>query len=251
MVYNYTKPRGPIAAQYTSPGPAYGLPVLVGYSGHDPRSVHSRAPAYQFGTHRLYPDGSCGPGPSVYLPDSRVSRTGTEGSPKYSIYGKRKELTPFRTPGPGTYSAGDTRDKSPSFSIGGMFPTRSVDCIPAPNAYNPPSLIGRTVVSNKRQAPQPSIYGRSKTGGFYEDFAKTPGPGSYQAVSADVSMRRQPSFSLLGRNMPPGDNTQRPGPGAHSPERVNVNRRQLPSYSFGIRHSEYVAPLISTLDFDY
>ena len=30
MVYEYTKPRMPIAAMYASPGPCYGLPSLVG-----------------------------------------------------------------------------------------------------------------------------------------------------------------------------------------------------------------------------
>ena len=33
-----TRPRGPIAAMYASPGPAYGLPPLTGYNDHDARS---------------------------------------------------------------------------------------------------------------------------------------------------------------------------------------------------------------------
>lgn len=44
-----TKPRGPIAAMYNSPGPCYALPTLVGQPGHDFRSVHNKKPAWVFG----------------------------------------------------------------------------------------------------------------------------------------------------------------------------------------------------------
>ena len=47
--YNYTKPRGPVAAMYSSPGPCYALPGLVGQPNHDPRSVHNKGPSYPFG----------------------------------------------------------------------------------------------------------------------------------------------------------------------------------------------------------
>jgi hypothetical protein len=63
MVYNYTKPRGPIAAMYSSPGPCYGLPGLVGQKTHDPRSLHNKGPAYPFGVrHGKFKD-DCSPGP--------------------------------------------------------------------------------------------------------------------------------------------------------------------------------------------
>ncbi len=45
-----TQPRGPISAMYSTPGPAYGLPGLVGsVTQHDPRSVHKKGPSYSFG----------------------------------------------------------------------------------------------------------------------------------------------------------------------------------------------------------
>lgn len=53
-----------------------------------------------------------------------------------------------------------------------------------------------------------------------------------------------PHYSMLGRNVMPGDSTLKPGPGAHSPERVSINKRAAPGYSFGIRHTQYEAPLI-------
>ena len=40
------------------------------------------------------------------------------------------------------------------------------------------------------------------------------------------------------------DSTQKPGPGAHSPEKVELNKPAAPKFSLGIRHSEFVTPLI-------
>ena len=39
------------------------------------------------------------------------------------------------------------------------------------------------------------------------------------------------------------DNTLKPGPGAHSPEKSG-NSKKSPSYTMGVRHSEYMCPLI-------
>lgn len=248
MVYNYTKPRAPIAAMYGSPGPCYALPTLVGQPQHDPRSVHARAPAYQFGVPHHSSADTVGPGPSKYYPDSRIRRDGPDGTPHYSLYARRRELTPFTTPAPGTYaperSLDHTKNKLPAYSFGGMHRSRTIDETPGPNVYSPPPMIGKTVVSDKRQAPAYTIYGRSKTGSFHEDLQKTPGPGTYQAISPNQYKSRQPVYSLTGRNMMPGDPTQKPGPGAHSPEQVSTHMKRQPSFSFGIRHSEYEAPLI-------
>lgn len=35
-----------------------------------------------------------------------------------------------------------------------------------------------------------------------------------------------------------------PGPGAYSPEEVTMNKPSAPKFSMGIRHSEYISPLI-------
>ena len=71
--FDCTRPRVPIAASYTGPGPCYGLPGLVGREQHDPRSRHARAPAYHFGTRpKQYADErNIGPGP-CYLPPTTV-----------------------------------------------------------------------------------------------------------------------------------------------------------------------------------
>lgn len=92
MVYPYTKPRGPIAAMYSSPGPCYALPGLVGQPRHDPRSVHNKGPAYPFGVrHGKFAD-DCSPGPA-YLPNSKIFKDGMDGTPHYSLYGRKRDLT--------------------------------------------------------------------------------------------------------------------------------------------------------------
>ena len=40
------------------------------------------------------------------------------------------------------------------------------------------------------------------------------------------------------------DNTVKPGPAAHSPEKVVVTKKSAPAISMGIKHSEYICPLI-------
>jgi len=96
MVYPYTKPRGPIAAMYSSPGPCYQLPGLVGQPKHDPRSVHSKGPAYPFGIkHGKFAD-DCSPGPA-HLPQAKMYRDGQDGTPHYSLYARRRDLTRYST----------------------------------------------------------------------------------------------------------------------------------------------------------
>ena len=85
---------------------------------------------------------------------------------------------------------------------------------------------------------------RSIVGSHSEDMSKTPGPGQYHAVVPDVIRTRGPQYSLLGRSYMPGDGTMKPGPGAHSPESVNINKPQAAKHSLGIRHSEFITPLI-------
>ena len=77
---------------YGSPGPCYALPGLVGQPRHDPRSVHGKGPAYPFGIRHGKLVNDCSPGPA-YLPHSKVFKDGMDGTPHYSVYGRRKELT--------------------------------------------------------------------------------------------------------------------------------------------------------------
>ncbi|KAK2188774.1 hypothetical protein NP493_123g07010 [Ridgeia piscesae] len=247
MVYEYTKPRMPIAAMYASPGPCYGLPSLVGRTTHDPRSVHFRSPAYAFGIRHGKMTDDCSPGP-CHLPEQKIYRDGRDGTPHYSLYSRRSGPSPFKTPGPGAHSPEKSGPsayyRAPAYTFRPRTKLRQTDGAPAPNAYSLDAMLGRTVRSSKRQAPQFSMTGRSKVGSFYEDHAKTPGPANYTTSNPDTYKLKAPTYSMIARNVMPGDSCLKPGPGAHSPERVYINKRQMPSFSFGIRHSVYEAPLI-------
>ena len=121
------RPRGPIAALYSGPGPKYKLPASTGTSGgpgeggrqgltltltltlvmlgrpagyilHDPS--RPRAPAFTFGARLPTQQTSRGPGPGHLVP-ARMTVRGRDGAPAYSILGRPRHAAPFLTPGPG------------------------------------------------------------------------------------------------------------------------------------------------------
>lgn len=133
MVYQYTVPRGPIAAMYSSPGPCYGLPGLVGQPNHDCRSSHRKGPAYVFGIRHGKFQDDCSPGP-CHHPDPKIYKDGKDGTPHYSLYGRQKAPNIFKPPGPGTYSpegAGPTSHfRHPAYSFGTRHRHRKTDSTP-------------------------------------------------------------------------------------------------------------------------
>lgn len=241
------KVRPIIAARERGPGPGrYGLPATVGYSTHDP--TKKKAPAYSFGARleNTMFKKDCSPGPGYFI-DPRINRTGRDGTPSYSILGRQKDGKAIQTPAPGAYSPEKVHPQgerhAPAYSMAMRTRYRKRDSTPAANVYTIPQFLGSRIPTKMNSASF-SMTGRSKTGGFSEDLAKAPGPGAYQHVRPDVTKRKAPGYSMLGRSYMPGDSTMKPGPGAYSPEMVLVNNRRLPSYSLGIRHSEYITPLI-------
>lgn len=235
---------------YGTPGPApYGLPGLIGQKEHDPRSVHNKAPAYSFGLKSGKFKDECSPGPAYY-PNPRITREGKDGTPAYSLYSRHADKNNFNTPGPGKYKPEEKKVmessfyRQPSYTFGIRHHSRGTDANPAPNYYTLPGMLGKTIQSGKNQAPSYTLTGRSKIGSFHEDLQKTPGPGNYNIVQPGKYKTEPPHYSMLGRNNMPGDNTSKPGPGSHSPEKVTINKVAAPGYSFGIKHTQYEAPLI-------
>ncbi|XP_062447133.1 ciliary microtubule associated protein 1B [Rhea pennata] len=235
------RPRGPIAALYTSPGPKYQLPTNVGYRLHDPS--RRRAPAYSLGVRAGRPAAGCSPGPAHLVPAGCTAR-GRSAGPACSVLGRPRDPPPFRTPAPGRYrpemAARWTLPSAPACSLGSRTRGFAGDQTPGPAAYGLPPMLGPRVVG-KASAPNFSMLGRSAAGSFYADLSKTPGPCSYRVVEADVYKRRAPRFSMLARNAPPGDGTREPGPGAYSPRWPGRPR----GVTFGVRHSDYLAPLLA------
>ncbi|XP_078663482.1 ciliary microtubule associated protein 1A-like isoform X1 [Branchiostoma floridae x Branchiostoma belcheri] len=248
-----TRPRGPIAAMYHSPGPKYMVPGSTGHTQtfatgakkHDP--TRKLAPAYSFGVRHNKYSNDCSPGPG-YLVPSNILRQGKDGTPHYSLYSRPKDITMFSTPGPGAYapekSGRSASRTAPAYSLSSRTRGFKFDNTPAPNAYSLPAVVGPKAVG-KTSAPNYSLTSRQKIGSFHEDLQKTPGPGTYRVTDPNINRGRAPLYSMTGRNQMPGDTTKKPGPGAHSPEKVYQNaKRKQPEFSFGIRHSEYIAPLI-------
>ena len=92
----------PIGAMFRGPGPGrYMLPTTCSYQGHD--FTKHRKPAASFGLRHLHAlTNDCSPGPK-YLQDARITRTGLEGNPKYSLLGNARfeQLSKLNVPGPG------------------------------------------------------------------------------------------------------------------------------------------------------
>lgn len=88
-----------IGAMFRGPGPCYGLPDTLGFQKHD--FTKNKAPAYSFGIRGKAQDKSeCSPGPAYHLPD-KLTRSGPDGAPKFSLKGRPNMQSSFKTPGPG------------------------------------------------------------------------------------------------------------------------------------------------------
>lgn len=154
--YNYTRPRKNISAQYSTPGPVYSLPPLVGYPDHDTRSTFQRLPAYTMAISSKSKSENPGPGPAAYYPKSQGF------SPAYSISGRFRNLDKFQTPSPAAYSPANYRPNHvPAYSLGYKPKDNFTYMItPAPNAYElpPPHII-----SAKPEMPHYTLTGRPRS----------------------------------------------------------------------------------------
>ncbi|XP_061681456.1 outer dense fiber protein 3-like protein 2b isoform X3 [Syngnathoides biaculeatus] len=186
------------------------------------------------------------PGPQYHI-DAKMTRLGRDGTPAYSMLGRTKtQKRFFHTPGPGSYSpekACALQRRPPSYTIGSRTRYRTTDPVPAPNKYTLPPLMG-SHVPNKPAGASYTMSAAFSRGGASVDNAKTPGPCRYNSTHPSVYLRRPPAFTMLGRHGVPKDGTEKPGPGAYNPEKVTAHKARAPAFSMGIRHSEFVTPLV-------
>uniref|UniRef100_A0A674N817 Uncharacterized protein n=1 Tax=Takifugu rubripes TaxID=31033 RepID=A0A674N817_TAKRU len=108
------RPRGPIAALYSSPGPKYALPGLTGSSEHDPTKY--KAPMFSMGMRHKLANPSCSPGPK-YSMHPKITRKGHDGTPAFSIYKRRKDPR-LRADRLNFHSVTLSKPKAPSFTFG-------------------------------------------------------------------------------------------------------------------------------------
>lgn len=154
----------------------------------------------------------------------------------------------FHTPGPGAYSPErappcNLQIRPPAYTMGSRTQYRSMDPVPAPNKYSLPPLLGPHV-PNKPASASYTMSGSFSRGGRSVELAKTPGPCSYNSTDPNVYLSRHPAFSILGRHDLHKNGAEKPGPGSYNPEKVTVHKSKAPAYSMGVRHSEFVTPLI-------
>uniref|UniRef100_A0A8C5I331 Outer dense fiber protein 3-like protein 2 n=1 Tax=Gouania willdenowi TaxID=441366 RepID=A0A8C5I331_GOUWI len=251
------KRRPIISARERGPGPGrYALPPTLGYLHHD--FTKPSSPAYSFHSRlsstMVSVDSSPGP---MYHIGEKVTRFGRMETPSYSMLGRgrRSATKVFQTPGPGTYSPErvppvNGHRTPPSYTIGTRTRYRCVDAVPAPNRYTHlPNLLGCSI-PNKVSSSSFSFSSRRKYGAPNEGLSSSPGPGQYDSTNPDVYRHRQPSFTMQSRhrraNKPgsapsPGS---APGPGSYSPERFYTHLPKAPSTTLGVRHSQFITPLV-------
>uniref|UniRef100_A0AAZ3SC05 Uncharacterized protein n=1 Tax=Oncorhynchus tshawytscha TaxID=74940 RepID=A0AAZ3SC05_ONCTS len=171
---------------------------------HD-RTKHS-SPAYTF--HRRMSSSmvsvDCSPGPQYHI-DAKMTRFGRVGTPSYSMLGRARRATA------GPYSPEKAHLRPSSYTICSLSQTEGV---------------------------------KSDVGAPSEDRSMTSGPGRYNSTDPSVYLTRQPSFSMQSRTTRASDQSQKPGPGTHSPEKVLLHLPRPPAFSLGIRHSEFITPLV-------
>ncbi|CAH1394214.1 unnamed protein product [Nezara viridula] len=228
-----TKRRGPIAAEYTSPGPAcVTLPNLFGSITND--SKKGRAPAFSFGSRHGGKNDSIGPGPGQYNVTG-LSAKGKDCPPSATLHSRGKEAKPEATPAPGDYnperSGKVIHDNSPKYTFGLKTQVEKPSQTPGPNVYKIPGVVGG-------HGPAYSLSGRTKEP--TDDRLLTPGPGSYNS-STELILPKSPAYSVAPRIQPPTSNLIKPGPGSYSPEKIRIDAP--PSVSFGIKHSPYLGNL--------
>lgn len=242
------KARPMIAARERGPGPGrYLLPSACGTSNHD--VTKKKSSSFSFGTKLASSifKNTPGPGPAHKV-DSGLSRHGKEDMPKYTMAGRGKDFKSSKTPAPGAYSPENVKiDKgtiAPVYSMRPKTKLRPGEKTPASNAYAIPSLLAGSKESSKASLPHYSMTGRATKGGFAEDLAKAPGPGKYAVTAPDTNRSKAPLYSMRARTKMPQDATKKPGPGAHRPEGVTAHKAKASSYSMGVRHSDFLTPLI-------
>jgi len=105
----------------------------------------------------------------------------------------------------------------------------------------------------RRTCPSWSLRGRSDIGGFtyYNTKAGTPGPASYGPVKSSVYKRQTASagFTIPGRNNNKDHSlNNNPGPGCYDTGDIGTTSTYRRGVSMGIRHSEFIVPLITNVD---
>jgi hypothetical protein len=154
-----THRRGPIGAEFSSPGPAIvSLPSVFG--------PNSRSPAFTFGSKHEDKKDNKTPGPGEYDVEG-LTRMGKDWTPAAFVSPKYKYPEPFNTPSPTQYSPEKSiyvakGRQAPSYTFGHKFKDHVPDATPAPTSYNAEKVwINKTSHPSMSFGSRPSPYALS------------------------------------------------------------------------------------------
>ncbi|XP_060610918.2 ciliary microtubule associated protein 1A [Anolis sagrei] len=235
------RPRGPILAQFTSPGPKYYIQGATGHVSHIP--TKRKAPAYSMHGSRPSLRKDCSPGP--YPVQGSMTNRGRKSAPAYSM-GSRPRVRVEITPGPASYSPEKSNriiyKNVPAHTMSFRTQGSRVDSTPGPNAYMIPRVFGPHTVY-KASSPSYSMVGKTMRGCFHEDLHKTPGPAAYHEPHTEVYKKRAPKYSMGMKNAALRSG-KIPGPADYEVGKVCMIKSCAPVVTFGIKHSDYTTPMI-------
>jgi len=250
-----TRPRIPCMAQYTNPGPKYGVPSGLGSApyGKDKNVTLYQSPGYSIANYwNKNLAKTPGPGPVGYHPDHKFTKNGKAGGPyAYSTW-KPYEAKAKVMPGPTDYDITKVNHRAwskmkgaPTPSLGSRDKGPRMGGGPGPVAYN---IDKRHVDKIMNRAPEPPIGIRLKHGGSF----KTPGPGTYE--DSNVTKYKKgtpPSYTMGPRWREPTARHATPAPNAYTvaPTTRRV-KKEAPAFSFGAHHSEYSHAVQTAEDVD-
>ncbi|XP_054132229.1 outer dense fiber protein 3-like [Melozone crissalis] len=234
--------RGPILAEFSTPGPKYGLPGLTGHMAHDP--TKDRAPAFSFRGSNAPSTDTCSPGPRYFI-ESSITKTGRQVAPSALVTARPKTKI-LSTPGPSDYTT-DRANKlvfhtAPANSLASRHKDLKGFRTPGPGTYTLPRILGPNTAYTHAE-PCYSMKGKSQYQSCFQDVAKTPGPAAFPKVDLDVYKTRAPKFSMGLKTKVPGKGAL-PGPAEYTLGKLSITKARDPAFSFGVRHSLYQASLI-------
>ncbi|CAH0560735.1 unnamed protein product [Brassicogethes aeneus] len=220
-----TKRRGPIAAEYNSPGPAcVNLPSYMGKNTVEAKN--GRAPAFSFGARHGGRQETLGPGPGQYNVTG-LSAKGKDTPLAVSLHGRPKSPKAENFPAPGDYNPDKAEkvihDNSPKYTFGLKTNLEKPLDTPAPNAYSP---FQRS--SSKRYS-----FGIRTSIRKHND---TPAPNFYNIPKSDkVLHEKSPQYSF-GLKTQVEKPSETPAPNVYNiPSTEKLLHENSPKYSFGVK----------------
>ncbi|XP_041075128.1 outer dense fiber protein 3-like isoform X1 [Polyodon spathula] len=237
------KSRRPIGAQYSGPGPKYGIPSATGTIKHDP--TKNKAPAYSFGIQHVSYNADSSPGPKYFV-SCKMTRMGKDVFPAYSMCFRSKEPKKAKAPGPATYfpekATKCSYNTPPAYTMGSKTKHFKMDSVPGPADYKIPTTLGRNSPV-KSSAPCYSLRIKSNLNVLHEG----PSPNTYKTTNLNVYKCTAPQYSMSTKGGMSSGLGNTPGPADYKTEKVTCNKYTHPAFTFGVKHSEYMAPLVTAI----